>query len=555
MFLAPTWIALGFLFATPPPPPTTQEASILAMVPESSFMLVHCEDFAALRSRAERNDWVRLLGSKKGAPVMEEWAREFNRETDTDFDELLALGKELHGESVFFLNGPVAGFLTTASADRTSLVEAMRAWLPEAGPEAVSRIRRLGNAQVELVAWPEKEAWGWADRRGHFAALVDHPHVLGLFSGDDVDSLVATLEASLAGFGTDRRAPVVAGFEAARAKAPRCQGIEAFIDFSPFVAEAERELARAMEGIFPDPTGMLGIDEGLWLHAQSDVFPGIRVDGSAFLNIPQGTLAASLADTFQPLPTDLPTKLPTGIWSLYALRWDLKLFWQRTRAAFEERHGADSLQAVDGGLNAAKSLSGVDPIVDVIEQLEGTFAFFTTDLSDEEKEDDWLDFSEFGLLATLVDGDAFLDAFERAIGGKPFEDELDLIDIAGVDVYVPREEDSFDGGIAFMPREFVFGFGRGTLTRTLRAVTGAEGANLLDGSDLQGALDQNQGCCFFLGQNLSEMRKRHGYGFKSDTTLPPLEGEEQGRDPFEGTYLIHTTRRTPDGFRFELHTK
>jgi hypothetical protein len=533
------------------PTPTTSEISILSVVPENSFALVHCTDFASLRSRAERNDWYRLLGSKNGAPLLEEMAHEFNTQTSTDLDELLQLGKELHGESVFFLTRNVAGFVTEAPADRRALAEAMRIWLPDPGPDTVSRITTLGDARVEMVAWPESRSLDWNGRQGHFAAFVDHPNVLGLFSGNDAESLIATLEASLAGFGSDRKAPVVAGFESARASAPRCFGVEAFVNFSPFVVEAEKEMARAMEGTFPDPTGMLGVDEGLWLHATSDIFPGTRIDCSARLNIPKDTLAASLADTFQSLPADLPAQLPTGIWSLYAWRWDMNLFYQRVRTAFEERHGEDCLQALDQGVNMAKAMSGVDPITEVLEQLDGTFAVFFAE--DEGVEQGLDDFNNIGFLASLIDGDAFLDSFEKLVGGGPLETELDLVEIEDVDVYV-FGEDEIDGGLAFLPRTLIASPGREILTRSLRAVNGVEGANMLDGSDFQGEFDANLGCCFFSCQDLAALEEEALSRMNGRFVLPPAEGEEIGRSPFD-SILVDTVRRTPDGFRFELHTK
>ena len=50
----------------------------------------------ALRSRAERNDWYRLLASDHGEPLLSEFAREFRSETDTDMLELLADGGLLY---------------------------------------------------------------------------------------------------------------------------------------------------------------------------------------------------------------------------------------------------------------------------------------------------------------------------------------------------------------------------------------------------------------------------------------------------------------------------
>ena len=36
--------------------------------------------------------------------------------------------------------------------------------------------------------------------------------------------------------------------------------------------------------------------------------------------------------------------------------------------------------------------------------------------------------------------------------------------------------------------------------------------------------------------------------------LPPEEGQEVGRNPFD-SLLVFTSRRTAEGFRFELHTQ
>jgi hypothetical protein len=301
------------------------EVSVLSLIPTDSFALAHCEDFAALRSRAERNDWYRLLASNRGAPLLNEFAREFRSETDTDMLELLAVGKQLHGESALFLTRQVAGFVTEPPVDRAALLESMREWLPDSADGAPARALEIAGAKVEMVAWRDEGGYGWTARKGHFAALVDHPNVLGLFSGDDAEVLATTIATSLAGFGSDDRAPVVTAFEASRAGAPRCNGIEVFVDFTPFVAGYERELAQDWAGVLPDPTGMLGLEQNFWLAVASDVYPGTRIDCSARLNIPPDSLAAQLADSFEALPADLPTQLPRGIAQLHAVRWNLKL--------------------------------------------------------------------------------------------------------------------------------------------------------------------------------------------------------------------------------------
>lgn len=531
---------IALLGATPSSVATPGDSlpSLLQLVPENSFALVHCEDAAALRSRAERNEWFKLMKSEVGAPMLLDLSAEFRSETNTDLVELLEVGQELQGESVLFLTRQVAGFWTEAPTERARLVEEMRAWLPDAGPGAVSRTRDLGVATLEVVAWPECDAYGWRKREGHFAAFVNHPQLLGLFSGDDAESLMLTLEASLARLGSEQPAPLVEAFEAARAKTPDCHGVEVYVDFSPFVAEAEREMAKLLEGMLPDPSGLLGVDRGLWLLSASDIHPGTRVDSSAWINVPKDTLAAKLADTFQALPADLPARLPGKLASVYALRWDVKLFYARLRAAIEERHGEESLEAVDSALAAAQAMGGVDPIIDVLNQLDGTFAFY--DMLPDESDDPRFSFDNYGFLATLVDGEAFLESFERLTEIGSLESELDLIDIEGVDVYC-LGDDADDGGLAILPKALVVGLG-GSVRRSLRAATGTAEASLLDGSDIHGVFVQNQGCCFIAAQRLADV-------------APKSMRDMAGADELLDSLLTYTARRTAEGFNFELHTE
>ena len=57
--------------------PAMAEGSLLATVPDDAYVLVHCRDVAALRARAESNDWYRLLGSPHGEPFLSDLAHEF----------------------------------------------------------------------------------------------------------------------------------------------------------------------------------------------------------------------------------------------------------------------------------------------------------------------------------------------------------------------------------------------------------------------------------------------------------------------------------------------
>lgn len=536
-----TFCASALLLSAP-----TEQASILRLVPADSFAVAYCEDFAALRARAERNDWYRLLSSEHGEPLLNDFAREFRSETDTDMLELLAVGKQLHGESAMFLTRQVAGFVTTPPPDRAALVEAMRAWLPESGPDALPRQLELAGARVEMVAWRDSDAYGWTARKGHFAAFVDHPNALGLFSGDDAEALAATISASLAG--AEQLAPVVLAFERSRAGQPRCHGIEVFVDFTPFVADYERELAKDWAGVLPDPTGMLGLGEDFWMSVASDVHPGTRIDCTARLNIPAGSLAASLADSFEPLPAGLATQLPRGLAQLHAVRFNLNLFYSRLRGALEEKHGPDSLETLDSLAGLDRDADGGDKLADFFAQLDGTFAVFQL-LNDDH---DILDFEDFGFLASLVDGPVFRAALERLVGQGTIDSLIPTATLEETEVYLTGEgEDDF--GFAILPRLLLIGF-RDTLARNLRAVNGVPDSNMLDGSALQAAFDANLGCCSISIQDLSTLEAAATKRMGSTYRLPADEEQEVGRNPFE-SILIYTSRRTPDGFRFELHTQ
>lgn len=523
-----------------------QSATLLSLVPENSFVMARCDDVAALRSRAERNDWVRYLNSNQGDELLDESAREFEMQTGTDFSEFLDVAKELHGESLLFSTRTVAGFVTLAPPEPSALLAPMRAWLPDAGPESVMTQLEIAGAEIEVTAWPDPAGNG--ARQGHFAALVKHPRILGLFSGDDLPSLTRVLEESLAGLDSDRRSSLAQGFESARRSARTRGAIEFYIDFSIFVAEAERELARSIDGYLPDPSGMLGIDEGLWLYSIADVQPGTRFEAQGFLNVPVDTLAARLADTFGALPTDLPTRLPSGITNLFALDWDLFQFYQVAREAFVDRHGEESLEMVDQSLQAAESMSGLDPIEQVLSQLTGMFVLY---FRPGEDSDGAYDFRDLGVLFSLADGEAFLDVFEEFVGGGPMEEFFEFDEIEGVDTYMWDEGDE-RGGMAFLPRHFVAGGGVETFTTGLRALLGVSETTLLDGSEVQLAFDQRPGACYFGCQRLADFPVTDALEASTGDSTDEVARLHQR---LYDSLLVSSLHREEQGFRFEIRAR
>ena len=277
-----------------------------------------------------------LLGSPHGEPLLAGLAHDFRRATHGDLDDLLELADALEGEAVFFDTGTVAGFVTDPPADRAHLVGLVRAWLPR-GDEAARRTLELAGGKVELVAWPD-EIDGWTGRAGHFAAFVDHPRAIGIYSGDDYDAVVAAVTEGFTALGAKSEAPLVSSYRGEGGG--QSGGVEVFVDFTPLFEQARKAFEAAADGRMPEPTRLLGLEAGTWLHASFDVAPGTRVDCRAKLGLPEDSLSAKLADTFQPLPHTLPADLPGGTWGVWALNWDLKQFYRKARVPRTRRVGA-----------------------------------------------------------------------------------------------------------------------------------------------------------------------------------------------------------------------
>ncbi len=518
--------------------------SILSLVPEESFTLVYCEDFAAFRTRTESSEWRKLLANKTYAPLLAGLFQESQGPGGPGLQETLAIAQNIFGESVLFRTKNTTGFLTTPPLDRGPLEQALRAWDPSAKAQSSTRTLEISGGTVEIRTRGEStEDLPFELGYDKFTALVSHPEVVGYFSSDSDEALVAALEQSLAGIGSDRESSLVAAFRRESAARPHCSGVLTFTDFSPFVADAEDELKDLAEDVVGDPAGLLGLEEGTWLLTTSDVFAGSRVDCHGWLNIPKGSLAAKLADTFEPIAPDFAAELPRDPELLWMLNWDLAECYRRARAALEERNGAESLKPLDEGLQAAKAMTQTDLVRDVIEQLEGHLALYA--MSSESK----LGFED-GALLRLRDGDAMLRAFENLIDSGPLESELDLDTVEGVDVY---SVDAYSGepwfGLAFLPRAFAI-VETGTLSAALRAATGVQDASLMSGSEHQGAFDRSQGSC-----SLALLRMRGLMRLMETMTRAPWETEEVASaldSPLLDSLMRLAVRRTETGFTFEL---
>lgn len=524
------------------------QTSPLAVVPDDAYVLAHCRDVGALRARAEGNDWVRLLGSDLGQPML----RDLTYATHGELDELLAVARTLSGETVLFDTGRVAGLVTRPPADRAALVEALRAWLPGEGAER--RSLEVAGARVELVAWPDAID-GWSGRAGHFAAWVDHADVLAVWSGDDAEAVSAAVRQGLAGLHVERSAPIVTAWRAQGGGATA--GLELYVDFTPLVAEAEAALEDAVRDVLPSPAGLLGLESGAWLFASFDLAQGAPVDVRARLHLPPDSLAAKLADTWGALPATLPADLPPDVWAFEAWNWDLARFYTLLRAAYQEASEGRAWEQIDAGVQGAEAMVGVNPIDDVLAQLAGDVVIYLTEpasASDGRRDEmRWLE--ALGLQLGLRDGAAFLDAIESLIEVGGLASVLEAETIEGADAYLLGEEagDELDGGLAFLPRAFVLSPSRRTLERSLRALARVDGASLVSGSAMAAEIDANAGACFLSCVELTPLRAMLPEELGPDFALP-AQGDLPARDPFDAR-LVASVRRTADGFEAWLRTR
>lgn len=529
--------------------PTTAD-SLLSIVPADAYVLVHGQDLAGLRARAERNDWYRLLGSENGELFLDDLERELRHSAHSDMDSLLGIASELDAEVVFFDTGSVAGFVAEPGTDRAALTERMRAWLPT-GDEALERTLELPGGSAQLVAWPEQLHDGWTGRAGHYAAFVDHPGAVALYSGDDAAAVVAAVTDGFNGLLTGRSAPLVQAYR--NAGGGQSGAIEVYLDFTPLVDDAEAELKKALEGSLPDPTGLLGLEEGTWFHASFDVFPGSRIAANGRLNLPTGTLIADLADTFTALPRTLPAELPNGAWFLWSLSWDIKEFYARARAAAEEAGRGEGLAQLDATVEMSQQMTQVDPIEDVLNQLSGEFSFFHVEPeTGQETEPHMRAWITAGLNVGLVDGHDLVAVFEKAMDVGGLHSFVELEDIGGVDAYVVRE-DPEGGGVAILPHAMTVGIQRGVLESAVAALAGQDGASVAPGSLMQGTIDQHAGDCFLFNVEMTPLRA-YWLPDLEDTGLPPLADGQPIRDPFDSQFVA-SARRTADGFTFRIETR
>ncbi len=525
------FLALASSFASAALP---DDPALLAAVPDDAYALVYVEDAGALRSRAERNDWVAIYRTVEGEPVVRDFERELERGTGRNFEGLVELLLELDGEALFFATDDVSGFLAEAPGDRAALVNALTGWMSE----APQRTLEVADGQVQLGTW----------RDGRSLAFFDHPRALGLYSGSTPEVILGTLATSIGGLVEgEHRAPLVDAFLGARANGQR--GIEAFVDFTPFATDAEKALRDAAFGLIPDPSGLLGIDRGTSLHVTADVFPGTRIEMNASLRIPEASLAAKIADTFEPLPTTLPADLPSGTWTLFGMGWNPTRFYETVRAGLQDED-AQGFETVDQGLAAAEAISGVDPVEDVLGQFSGLFAVYHVLAPDESPPTIE---NGLGLLFGIADGARFLGAIERVLAVAQLSART--VELEGARAYLvdengPMEQPSAEGaigGFAVLATRALACTGYDKLVRGVRALARVDGAGVEWGSPLQAAFDENAGAFLF---GYAELRHVRAAAFDTE-----WKADDAQVDPFAESELIGAARRTASGIELRVHTR
>ncbi len=532
VFALAAWLSLN---ATTPAQ-ATEDGVLLAAVPESAFALLHVADPVGFRSRAERNEWIKAWDALDANPALLGMGEDFEAFAKVDSAGLLELLLRIDGEALLFFGGDVAGFLSEAPLEREELAALLQGWLAEK-PRVTHEI---GGARVVLSTWPEvdkKTHQAGAGNRAAYLAYLEHPLALGLYSGSSKEAVLGALADSLGGLETQRRSEIVKRYLAAGGLTSR--GAEAFVDFTPFISEAERALKEASQGIIPDPTGLLGLERGTSLFVSADLSPGARVDIEAQLRIPEGTLAAQLADTFEPLPATVPAELAAGSWGVSALNWNLSRFYTTARKNLEQAHG-EGLEVIDAGLTAAEAISGVDPVQDVIDQLSGLFVLYFALTENGLPTESW---EGLGFLAGLVDSELFLDALEAILESVTLF--ADNIEFEGAETLLFAEGEA-DGGISVMPQRTLFSPSRDILVRGIQAMSGVEGAGLGYGSKLQAAFDENAGSCAF---GYTEFQRLY------QLTLARAGKPLVEQSPLRDAELIMSARRTAAGFDLRWYAR
>ncbi len=524
---------------------TPAQNSLLQLVPDNSSIIVYCDSWSNFQERSERNLWTEAVAAEEGGFVWADVFSCYDLQLPRETEALYPIAKSLRGETVMFFTPGVVSLFTEVKGSMMEAQAAFAGWLPEETPEWPRIRQQVADAQVEMVSWPD----GGCSRNAKFVAYVDHPSVLGLVAANDLQELTRAVTETITRLAVAELSTPVQGMLEARKTAASIRGIEFYVDFTSYAQEADEALRDAMKGMLPDPKDMLGLDRGVWLHANFDFAGERRIDCNARLNIPKDTLLAKLADCYGPLPANLPTRLPRDLASLWSLQWDLEKFYKTLRNSFVERHGKESVQMLDAGMAAAEGATGVNTMDGIIAPLEGLFAFYGKSLDSTHDS-----FQRcMGLLIGLDSMDSFQEAIENLID-MALGDALELTDQDGADVYLFKDDDFLSGGMALLPREFLVTLNPELLREHVDAIHQVEGSNLAMSGAIGPIFDQHQGSTFFACARLGWLREINLIEHGSEPRKPSAERVEF-LQPFMDSHAIANAVRTPEGFRFRFEVR
>lgn len=587
-------LLLTLALAAPPSTPSSPASlvssagpDLLEALPADTTVVVRCEDLARFRRRLEGNVWSQFLASDAGRP----W-REMGREILDDalrggevgrdeVEGLFEAATTLSGEVVCFARPPLEFGVLVETGGRTAAVrEALDPLIAAFGKELEAEVREEGQVTYELFAHPgarwerpgasPPEAGGRtplgggepapaAQEAGALVLLRTPGHLAALFGlvPDETFARARELAARLGGAagGGSLRARYLAARSAAGVPVG---GIEMFVDFSALASRAMSELAQADSVLEVDPLEAIGIDQGAWLFAGLDLQPGQRLDSGLRLELPAGGFAAKLLGTFQPLPSDLLSRVAGPAWNVSAVHWDFMEALRLVRAKIVEVQGEDARDWVAEGLEAGSQFTGVDLVEDLFGQFTGLIVAYhglpEDGLSGEFEDDFATGVWTFG----VRDMARLQSAFEKVLESLGVLDELALEEIDGSDVLVaPEEAGDVRPGIAFTPKGLVLAIDRPWLERAVRTIGGDPSAGgLLDDPRFRAAFDENLGAVAFGATDLGPLTaaSRSLSRFAADRRARAEEPTAAPANPFAGL-LIWGVRTDSHGLSLRAYTR
>ena len=438
---------LPLLLATPlVSTASTPPIDLLDSVPSSAVVVFSVHDLDGLRTRASEHAWTSFLADPEIDDVMSfladqgiSWSQVM-ADSELPIDPL-AFCDSIHESMVAFIapvgeaNEPGFGILFAPGAERAAFEDQFDGLLEVFDNELVGSADQYGD--VELALFEQADENDEADlvsfELGGVAAIVGAAgaeHALALAHGV-IDSLEGQAEG-----------PGAASTEAlanARSSAGGRRSVEAFVDLKSIFAlaagdEEQEEFLTVIEAV--------GLTEMRWLYASADLGMGEELDVSISVHVPQESYLAAYLNLFGPVPRELGDFLPPDASSISLANFDLFGAWTTTLDILRAE-APDQLEEMQAGLDMVSTSFGLDIEQDLLAQISGTFASFTTHVPEEEME-----IAMGGIASTLGVGFEGFDQGTTTIIGLVDADvvELFLEDALSMgQMYAMVEHEDFQG--------------------------------------------------------------------------------------------------------------